>query len=169
MYLHRTGRTGRAGNKGTAVTFVDWDDVPRWTLIDKALEIGQPSPVETYHTSEHLYADLDIPRDAGGVLPRSRRPAAGLQAEELVDLGETGGRRRGGSGRSGGRSRRDGAGPAADGRTKARARAEGRPLRAGEGAEPGGGRSGEGEAQPRRRRNRRRTRGGKPVSRPAAH
>ncbi len=35
-YLHRVGRTGRAGHKGTAVTFVDWDDVPRWSLIDKA-------------------------------------------------------------------------------------------------------------------------------------
>ncbi|WP_246247984.1 DEAD/DEAH box helicase, partial [Cellulomonas septica] len=35
-YLHRTGRTGRAGNKGTAVTFVDWDDMPRWSLIDSA-------------------------------------------------------------------------------------------------------------------------------------
>ena len=42
IYLHRVGRTGRAGNTGTAVTFVDWDDVPRWSLIDKALEIGYP-------------------------------------------------------------------------------------------------------------------------------
>ncbi|MGO3485132.1 MAG: DEAD/DEAH box helicase, partial [Cellulosimicrobium funkei] len=41
-YLHRTGRTGRAGNKGTAVTFVDWDDIPRWSLIDKALDLGIP-------------------------------------------------------------------------------------------------------------------------------
>ena len=29
-YLHRIGRTGRAGNTGIAVTFVDWDDLPRW-------------------------------------------------------------------------------------------------------------------------------------------
>lgn len=42
IYLHRTGRTGRAGHKGTAVTFVDWDDVPRWGLIDKALEARHP-------------------------------------------------------------------------------------------------------------------------------
>ena len=30
-YLHRIGRTGRAGATGIAVTFVDWDDLPRWT------------------------------------------------------------------------------------------------------------------------------------------
>ncbi len=27
-YLHRIGRTGRAGAKGTAITLVDWDDIP---------------------------------------------------------------------------------------------------------------------------------------------
>ena len=36
IYVHRIGRTGRAGNSGTAVTFVDWDDVPRWRIIAKA-------------------------------------------------------------------------------------------------------------------------------------
>ncbi|MBV7363515.1 DEAD/DEAH box helicase [Actinomycetaceae bacterium TAE3-ERU4] len=71
IYLHRIGRTGRAGAKGSAVTFVDWDDVPRWRLIDKALGLGTPEPVETYHTSEHLYVDLDIPRDAKSRLPRA--------------------------------------------------------------------------------------------------
>ena len=40
IYLHRVGRTGRAGNKGTAVTFVDWDDMPRWGLINKALGLS---------------------------------------------------------------------------------------------------------------------------------
>ncbi len=42
IYLHRVGRTGRAGNKGTAVTFVDWDDMPRWGLINKALGLSVP-------------------------------------------------------------------------------------------------------------------------------
>ena len=46
-YLHRVGRTGRAGQKGTAVTFVDWEDVAKWKLIDKALGLGVPEPVET--------------------------------------------------------------------------------------------------------------------------
>ena len=110
-YLHRIGRTGRAGQTGTAVTFVDWDDVPRWTLINKALGLGRPDPVETYHTSPHLYTDLGIPEGVGGRLPRGARTRAGLEAEELEDVGETGksaGRSRaprsGGSGRGGGRS-----------------------------------------------------------------
>ena len=38
-YLHRIGRTGRAGADGVAVTLVDWDDVPRWQLINKALDL----------------------------------------------------------------------------------------------------------------------------------
>jgi superfamily II DNA/RNA helicase len=89
-YLHRVGRTGRAGNKGTAVTFVDWDDVPRWGLINKALGLDQPEPVETYSSSPHLYTDLDIPEGTKGRLPRNQRKLAGIDAEELEDLGETG-------------------------------------------------------------------------------
>lgn len=104
-YLHRVGRTGRAGAKGTAITFVDWDDIPRWQLINKALELDFNDPVETYSTSPHLFADLGIPEGTKGVLPRSERTRAGLEAEELEDLGETGGRgARGHGGRSGGRS-----------------------------------------------------------------
>ncbi len=60
-YVHRIGRTGRAGAKGIAVTFVDWADVTRWHLINKALGLDFPEPVETYSTSPHLFADLDIP------------------------------------------------------------------------------------------------------------
>ncbi|MDO5367512.1 MAG: DEAD/DEAH box helicase, partial [Kocuria sp.] len=105
-YLHRTGRTGRAGNKGTAVTFVDWDDVPRWRLIDKALELGIPEPVETYSSSEHLYTDLSIPRGTKGRLPKARRTHEGLDAETLEDLGEPGKKAR--SPREGSGSRRRG-------------------------------------------------------------
>src|SRR5206468_9320981 len=54
-YLHRIGRTARAGNTGIAVTFVDWDDMPRWGLINKTLDIGIPEPEETYSSSDHLY------------------------------------------------------------------------------------------------------------------
>ncbi|MDO4612662.1 MAG: DEAD/DEAH box helicase [Actinomycetaceae bacterium] len=89
-YVHRVGRTGRAGHTGTAVTFVDWDDVPRWRIINKEIGLDQPEPVETYHTSDHLYSDLDIPRDAGPRLPRSQRARSGLSSEKLEDLGETG-------------------------------------------------------------------------------
>ena len=105
IYIHRIGRTGRAGNSGTAVTFVDWDDTPRWSLISKALGLGVPDPLETYHTSPHLFTDLDIPEGTTGRLPRAKRTRAGLDAEVLEDLGGSSprseGRGRGGS-RSGG-------------------------------------------------------------------
>ena len=47
------------------MTFVDWDDVPRWSLIDKALGLGIPEPVETYSSSEHLYTDLNLKLNSG--------------------------------------------------------------------------------------------------------
>ena len=69
-YLHRIGRTGRAGAKGIAVTLVDWDDIPRWQLINKALDLRFHDPPETYSTSPHLYEELSIPAGHQG------RPAA---------------------------------------------------------------------------------------------
>jgi superfamily II DNA/RNA helicase len=89
-YLHRIGRTGRAGRTGAAVTFVDWADLQRWKLINEALGLGQPDPVETYSTSEHLYEALRIPRSAAGTLPAAMRGRLGLEAEDLEDIGETG-------------------------------------------------------------------------------
>jgi superfamily II DNA/RNA helicase len=70
-YLHRAGRTGRAGKTGIAVTFVDWDDLHKWALINRALEFGQPEPTETYSSSPHLYTDLDIPAGVKGRLKPS--------------------------------------------------------------------------------------------------
>ncbi|WP_337061909.1 DEAD/DEAH box helicase [Kineococcus sp. G2] len=89
-YLHRIGRTGRAGNTGIAVTFVDWDDLHRWALVDKALGLGFGEPVETYSTSPHLFEDLGIPAGTTGRLPRTQRTRAGLEAEQVEDLGEVG-------------------------------------------------------------------------------
>ena len=89
-YVHRIGRTGRAGRTGVAVTFVDWQDIQRWKLINDALALGLAEPAETYSTSEHLYAELAIPPDATGTLPREQRDRAGLAAEDAEDLGETG-------------------------------------------------------------------------------
>jgi superfamily II DNA/RNA helicase len=89
-YVHRIGRTGRAGRAGVAITFVDWRDMPRWKLINDTLGLGMPEPEETYSTSEHLYARLDIPREATGTLPRANRDRAGLEAEAIEDIGETG-------------------------------------------------------------------------------
>lgn len=103
-YLHRIGRTGRAGAKGIAITLVDWDDIPRWQLINKALDLGLSDPPETYSTSPRLYEELNIPAGTKGVLPRGERTRAGLSAEAVEDLGETGGRGgpRGRGGRPGG-------------------------------------------------------------------
>jgi superfamily II DNA/RNA helicase len=81
-YLHRVGRTGRAGRLGIAVTFVDWEDLARWTHIDKELKFGQPDPTETYSSSEHLFTDMSIPAGTKGRIrastkveaPKSSRP-----------------------------------------------------------------------------------------------
>src|SRR6266700_3939447 len=149
-YVHRIGRTGRAGRAGVAVTFVDWRDMHRWKLINDALGLGMAEPEETYSTSEHLYTELDIPREATGTLPRAMRDRAGLEAEAVEDIGETGrirSPRRGSAGRDsggrGGRNRKstgDGTAKAgsAAGRRRRRTRA-GREIGTGESAaQPGG-------------------------------
>lgn len=84
-YVHRIGRTGRAGRTGIAITLVDWDELHRWELINNALGLGVPDPVETYSSSEHLRAELNIPDDATGRVgaprstdgPRSRPTSSG--------------------------------------------------------------------------------------------
>jgi superfamily II DNA/RNA helicase len=98
-YVHRIGRTGRAGASGVAVTLVDWADTARWKMINKALGLAFHEPVETYSSSPHVYSELDVPEGAKGRLPRSQRTREGLDAEELEDIGETGGRKSGGRGR----------------------------------------------------------------------
>ncbi|WP_437012309.1 DEAD/DEAH box helicase [Streptomyces sp. enrichment culture] len=183
-YLHRIGRTGRAGAKGTAITLVDWDDIPRWQLINKALDLGFNDPAETYSTSPHLYSDLGIPEGTKGVLPRSERTRAGLDAEVLEDLGEPGGRGdRRGRGDRGGRGGRDDARSGdrerdRSARTPRRRRRMrgGAPVDAEASAAPvaeavAGGADGAADAGtdaaqgPRTLRRRRRTRGGEPSRR----
>jgi superfamily II DNA/RNA helicase len=89
-YVHRIGRTGRAGKEGISVTLVDWKDLQRWKLVNAALGMDFAEPAETYSTSEHLYEALDIPAGITGTLPRAQRERAGLEAEEVEDIGETG-------------------------------------------------------------------------------
>ena len=87
-YVHRIGRTGRAGESGTAITLVDWEDINRWQMIDRALKLPFADPIETYSTSDHIYDGLSIPRDVKGYLPRSAQTRSGLDSEELEDLGD---------------------------------------------------------------------------------
>ncbi|MFC8634646.1 DEAD/DEAH box helicase, partial [Streptomyces olivaceus] len=176
-YLHRIGRTGRAGAKGTAITLVDWDDIPRWQLINKALQLGFNDPPETYSTSPHLYTDLGIPEGIKGVLPRSERTRAGLDAEELEDLGEPagrGGRTRGGRGgrdesRSGDRERSSRTTPRRRRRMRGGAPvdAEASAGSAPEAATGGAEAARDAEQAPRTLRRRRRTRNGEPSRQPA--
>ena len=98
-YVHRIGRTGRAGASGVAITLVDWADITRWKVINKALDLPFTEIEETYSTSPHLFTDLGIAEGTRGRLkaaepkppreprerrdrgPRSEKPADGEQRE----------------------------------------------------------------------------------------
>ena len=150
-YLHRIGRTGRAGASGVAVTLVDWEDVARWQMIDRALKLPFKDPIETYSTSAHVYTGLGIPEGVTGRLPKDKRTRAGLSAEQVEDIGETGKRQRSSdSGRKDGR------------RTGGKDRRGSDSQRS---EKPGGPRKDRGQSEKRAegqspRRRRRRTRGG---------
>ena len=75
-YVHRIGRTGRAGASGIAITLVDWADVTRWKVINKALGLDHAEIVETYSTSPHLFTELGIPEGTRGRLkdPEPKQP-----------------------------------------------------------------------------------------------
>ncbi|MGC5290083.1 DEAD/DEAH box helicase [Micromonospora sp. DT231] len=160
-YTHRIGRTGRAGATGVAVTFVDWDDMPRWRIIDKTLGLEMPEPPETYHTSPHLYTDLHISTEVSGTLPTAERTRAGLSAEIEEDLGGTTRSRRGDSGGRGGRRGESrGEGGRGEGRGERRGRGDGRRDRSDSGTPavaeaPVADATEEGTRTPRRRRRRR--------------
>ncbi len=110
MYLHRIGRTGRAGATGIAITLVDWADVTRWRVINKALDLPYEQVAETYSTSQELYHELGIPAGATGRLvppkPESERVSRPRDGERHGRDGQRRNRddeRRGG----GGHPRRD--------------------------------------------------------------
>ncbi|RNE63843.1 DEAD/DEAH box helicase [Cryobacterium tepidiphilum] len=158
-YLHRVGRTGRAGKTGIAVTFVDWDDLHKWALINRALDFGQPEPTETYSSSPHLYTDLNIPAGSKGRL----RATPVKDAEPRA--GRSGGSSSGAAGGNGGRS----AGRTGGDRTRSRTRVgrttnpdapEATPAA---GTHDGGGaQHQDGHRSPRRRTRRRTPQGGAP-------
>ncbi|HEX6444960.1 MAG TPA: DEAD/DEAH box helicase [Streptosporangiales bacterium] len=168
-YLHRVGRSGRAGASGTALTFVDWADLPRWKSISSILGLDLADPPETYSTSPHLYTDLDIPEDVTGTLPGAPGPesAAAARRARRDDDRRPGGRRgaRGGHDRDRDRNRdRDHDDEDGEKRTPRRKRQR-RRTRGGQAVE-GSGEQQEaaaettsadgGDDKPRRRRRRRR-------------
>jgi superfamily II DNA/RNA helicase len=128
-YVHRIGRTGRAGKTGVAVTLVDWDDLARWTLIDKALGLGCPNPAETYSNSPHLYVELDIPNEVQAAVgapkksPVKRTTSGGRNGDQPAQQRNSNRQRRrtrGGNSATGhadanGNADTDGSTPAADG------------------------------------------------------
>jgi superfamily II DNA/RNA helicase len=75
-YVHRIGRTGRAGANGVAITLVDWADIARWQMINRALGLAFPEPLETYSTSEHVYAGLGIDPSVTGRIGSAAGSAA---------------------------------------------------------------------------------------------
>jgi superfamily II DNA/RNA helicase len=181
-YVHRIGRTARAGATGKAVTLVDWDDIPRWKLTCDQLGLPFHEPVETYSTSPHLYLELDIPEGVKGTLPRADRTRAGLDAEEVEDLGgrkpkSTGGTSRGaGSGPSDRPSRDRAERPERAERSGDRPARQRNRTRGGSGtaaesapAEAGGeAATGDATSPARKRRRRRRPSGASGASAPAA-
>jgi superfamily II DNA/RNA helicase len=159
-YVHRIGRTGRAGASGVAITFVDWPDVTRWKVINKALDLPYDEPEETYSTSEHLYHEQGIPPGALGRLKPAGPAAPRSTPASRPDRGE--------SGRGGGRRSSSTSEPS-------RRRSRTRGGAAGEADTASSDQSDGSQAAPpaatgqgkRRRRNRTRTRSGAPVSQPA--
>ncbi|MBF4576590.1 DEAD/DEAH box helicase [Frondihabitans sp. VKM Ac-2883] len=148
-YLHRAGRTGRAGKTGIAVTFVDWDDLHKWALINRALEMNMPEPVETYSSSPHLFTDLDIAEGTRGRLKPTSREVPPRTAPS------TGGRSSGG--RSEGRSSEGRSSDGRSGRSRTRGGdSAGSSSPATETSAPA--ESSEGEARPARSRSRNRRR-----------
>jgi superfamily II DNA/RNA helicase len=139
-YVHRIGRTGRAGATGTAVTFVDWADLTRWKVINKALDLPFEEPQETYSTSEHLYHDLGIPPETPGRIAPASAPAPRARDDKPA-------RERSERNRSRSRSRSRGGRPVDGGPSESPA-----PSR------PARGETTEGESRPAGSRNRRRRR-----------
>ncbi|MDU2596712.1 MAG: ATP-dependent helicase, partial [Dermabacter sp.] len=127
-----------------------WEDLARWALIARQLGLESTEARETYSTSPHLFSDLNIPEGAKGTLPKDKRTRAGLDAEEIEDLGGPDSRkRRGTNGRGKGRGE-------GRGRGRGNGHRRGGSSRGGESVDSGT--KAEGDKAPRKRRRRSRTR-----------
>jgi superfamily II DNA/RNA helicase len=153
-YVHRIGRTGRAGATGIAITFVDWADLHRWKMINKALDLPFDDPQETYSSSENFLHDQGItPGTKGRLVPEGtieRKP----RPERSDRGGQGGGRGRGDKGGQGGGRGRS----SSRGNSSAGASSDSKP------AEQPAEQSGDRPAAKSRNRSRRRTRGGRPAA-----
>jgi superfamily II DNA/RNA helicase len=85
-YVHRIGRTARAGADGISVTFVDWDDLARWKMIDTALQLGLGEPEETYSSSEHLYQTLNIPTGSNGRITKVKAVTKSEKSQSVAKV-----------------------------------------------------------------------------------
>ena len=74
-YVHRIGRTARAGAHGISVTFVDWDELARWKMIDTALNLNLGEPEETYSSSDSLFTKFKIPAGSTGRMNVAKKVA----------------------------------------------------------------------------------------------
>jgi superfamily II DNA/RNA helicase len=136
-YVHRIGRTGRAGATGIAITFVDWGDLHRWKMINKALDLPFDDPQETYSSSEHFLHDQGIsPGIKGRIVPEGT-----IERKPRPESGGRGGHSQGGRGGRGQGGPKDSSG--SDNRQQSTAE-----------------KSGDRPPAKKRNRNRRRTRGG---------
>jgi superfamily II DNA/RNA helicase len=164
-YVHRIGRTGRAGATGIAVTFVDWADLHRWKMINKALDLPFEEPQETYSTSEHLFKDLGIPPGTKGRIvdpaPVERAPRSDRSDRSRSGRGDSSGERSGdrpARNRDRSRTRRRGGETVAEGGgapTTAPGNASGAPATATTSStEAGSGEAGSGTRNRNRRRRR---------------
>ena len=147
-YVHRIGRTGRAGATGIAITFVDWADLHRWKMINKALDLPFDEPQETYSSSEHFFHDQGIAHGTKGrIVPEGTIPP---KPKKDDTRGRNGSR----DGNRGGRDSNRGSGSRSGGQRSGE-KAEGSAPKAA---------TAEGDRPSRNRNRRRRTRGGKPAA-----
>lgn len=149
-YLHRIGRTGRAGASGVAITFVDWADITRWKVINKAHDLPFEEPAETYSTSQHLLHEQGIPTGTTGRLrPAAQTPPRSTNQRQRSSASDS---KRSGRDRSRSSGGRSGAKPAQASTSSA------------DTGVPASGDAGTATQSRRRRsRSRNRTRGGAPV------
>src|SRR5699024_8444440 len=128
---------------------IDWEDVTRWKVINKTLDLPFDEPVETYSTSEHLFTEMNIPEDVTGRLKAAQPTSGQSKSGQGKSRQHKSGQGKPGRGKPG-------SGP------RSKTRHQGRPSPQGSsGAQPA-------RHPSSRRRRRRRTRSGTPVE-PSGH